>query len=73
MGYSRFDETPPELLLEFTPEAGYRAIGTKAAARTKDRTGSTHLIAVAELLIAGRMLGRPVLPGRGCARSRRGA
>ncbi|MFH1418774.1 MAG: AAA family ATPase [Planctomycetota bacterium] len=36
--YSRFDETPDELVIELTDE-GYRAVGTKGDARQTDRLG----------------------------------
>ena len=39
-GYSRFDETPAEIVLEYSKEAGYRAVGTRAAARSEDRRGA---------------------------------
>ena len=44
--YSRFDETPPEVVIELRDD-GYRLVGTKADARQTDR-----LSAIAELLPA---------------------
>ena len=38
--YSRFDETPVEVVLEFNREHGYTVVGTKADARAEDRTGA---------------------------------
>lgn len=44
--YSRFDETPPELVLQYDPEAGYEAIGTK-----RD-TGRADRLAVVRTMVA---------------------
>lgn len=38
--YSRFDETPGEVVLAFDRELGYSVVGTKADARAEDRTGT---------------------------------
>lgn len=35
--YSRFDDTPPELVVDYDPERGYEAIGTKRDATAEDR------------------------------------
>ncbi len=35
--YSRFDETPIEVVLDYTPQVGYNAQGTRADARTNGR------------------------------------
>lgn len=35
--YSRYEETPDEIVLDFDPESGYCGVGTKADARSSDR------------------------------------
>ncbi len=35
--YSRYDETPDELVLDYDPDAGYRSVGTKADTSASDR------------------------------------
>ena len=49
--YSRYEETPVEKVLEYTPKLGYRAVGTKSDAKGSDR-----------LAVAIELLGEP--PGR---------
>ncbi len=47
--YSRYDETPLELVLDYEPGNGYRALGTKAEATASERLATVRTVLPAEL------------------------